>query len=76
MPSVRPEPSSSIGFQRPRVVPTGSVVSYETSVPGVRCSASERVAASIHPKSGSHVASSTNSGTTSTTASAPGIASA
>ena len=26
-PSVSPEPSSSIGFQRLRVVPTGSVVS-------------------------------------------------
>ena len=31
-------------------------------MPGVRCSASERVAASIQPKSGSHVASFTKSG--------------
>ncbi|CPU67164.1 Uncharacterised protein [Mycobacteroides abscessus] len=75
-PSTSPEISSSMGFQRWRVVPTGSVVSYETSVPGVRFSARDRVAASIHPKSGSAGSSSTNSGTTSTTASAPGTASA
>jgi len=59
------------GFHRFRVVPTGSVVSYDTSVPGLRCCANERVAASIQPKSGCQVSSSTKSGTTTTTASAP-----
>ena len=55
--------------------PTGSVVSYETSVPGVRCLASSRVAPSIQPKSGLP-SPSTKSGTTRTIASAPGTASA
>ena len=40
----------------------------QTSVPGDRYAATSRAAESIQPKSGSHVASSTNSGTTTTTA--------
>ena len=67
-PATSPDPCSSMGAYRVRVVPTGRVVSYETNVPGLRPVAMAWVAASIQPKSG-RPSSSTNSGTTTTTTS-------
>ena len=47
-PRSRPEVVWSGGFQRSRVVPTGSVVSYRRGCRGVRCSP-QRVSGGVHP---------------------------
>ncbi|CAB5141921.1 unannotated protein [freshwater metagenome] len=68
LPAVKPDTFSNAFAKRVRVVPTGRVVSYETNVPGFKPAPIFSVAASIQPKSGTPC-SSTNSGTTTTTAS-------